>query len=401
MNVCSIEWVSLLFLVSGVFFLLRPVWLRQTMLALCSLGFLATQVPDARGWLALAVFLAAGYVAARFFQRHPSRAGFLAYLLVFIIKQYDFVKSLLPASFFQRGVALVGLSYMLFRQIHLVVDALEGQIEHLSLWNYLNYQLNLFGLIAGPIQRYQDFCQSWMRLDAVWTDAYGVLKACLRIFIGVIKVTALAPPCLAAYKSLSENYVASTSGWKAAAQFLLLLYLFPAYMYFNFSGYCDMVIAGASLVGMKMPENFNYPFLSRNLGDFWTRWHRTLGFWIRDYLFTPLFKNSAQRWPRHAVGLSYASFFIAFVLAGMWHGSTWNFAIFGFLNGVGVAAAKVWETFLVRRFGRQGLKAYLQSPRIRAAAIVASFHYVCFTMLFFPSDLQQTTAILRHVIRLR
>lgn len=402
MDVCSIPWLLGLVLASAVFFFLPEVRPRQVALALCSLGFLATQVPNVSGWIALVVFLAAGYLAVRIIRRFPSRVVLFWYLLVLVgafvyIKQYAFLQFLLPAAVLHHTVMVVGFSYMLFRQIHLVVDGMQGQIEGFSLWNYLNYQLNLFGLIAGPIQRYQEFNECWTQLTPILTDWQAILKAYLRIFIGVIKIMALAPPCLAAYKTAFDNFASIASAGAGARQFLLLLYLFLAYLYFNFSGYCDMVIGGGSLLGLRMPENFNYPFLSRNLSDLWTRWHRTLGFWIRDYMFTPLFKTSVERWPRLANPLSMASYLIAFSLAGIWHGSSGNFLIFGLLNGVGVCAAKLWELFLLKRSGRKGLKAYLQSDWIRMAATICTIHYFGLTLIFFSSDLKQALSIFRHL----
>src|SRR6185369_5069735 len=110
---------------------------------------------------------------------------------------------------------------------------------------------------------------------------------------GIIKIVLLAAPCLAYYESISEAFLKGDplSPTKAAVKILVWLYLYPLYIYFNFSGYCDIVIAGASLFGITMPENFDSPFLARNLIDYWTRFHKTLGFWIRDYVFTPLFRT--------------------------------------------------------------------------------------------------------------
>ena len=405
MNVCSLEWLFCLLLASAGFFLLRSVRAKQLVLALCNFGFLATQIADGRAWIVLALFLTSGYLVARLLQTYPHRAIFIGYLLVLVIafaylKQYAFLKAIVPASLFGRAVAVVGLSYLLFRQIHVLVDAMQDQIVSLTFWNYLNYQLNLFGLLAGPIQRYQDFCNDWMTLTPILHDASGILKAYLRVFVGVIKIVLMAPPCLWAFDTLASQFTHTRPAWKTAVEFLLLLYLFPIYLYFNFSGYCDMVIGGARLFGLRMPENFNYPFISRNLNDFWTRWHRTLGFWIRDYLFTPLFKLGAERWSSHVIALSFFCYFGAFFIAGIWHGSTWNFAIFGLLQGLGVSIAKAWEMLLTRRFGRQWFKRYLQSAKIRMLAVLANFHYVCLTVLFFPTDLNRSLSILKHLVGL-
>ncbi len=406
MNVCGIEWVACLLVASALFFNLPNVSLRQGLLALCNAGFLVTLVPDAGAWIALAAFLGIGYLTVRVMLVNPRRIILIIYLaaLIFafvVLKQYAFLRLVLPATLFQRVVATVGLSYMLFRQIHVVVDAFQGQIENFSLWNYLNYQINLFGFIAGPIQRYQDFCQYWLRLEPIATDLEAILRAYLRVFLGVLKIAIVAAVCLAAYQHCAATLAGThPSGigarLKSTLTFLGMFYFYPAYIYFNFSGYCDMVIGGASLFGVKMPENFDRPFLSRNMIEYWTRWHRTLGFWIRDYVFTPMYKAIAGRWPHKAASLAFLCYFVALFLTGIWHGSTWNFVIFGLLNGIGVAAAKLWENHLIRRGGRQGLRNYLHSRVIRVGAVMANFHYVCLTILFFPSDLAGTFQLLKH-----
>jgi alginate O-acetyltransferase complex protein AlgI len=402
MNVASLEWVLGLLIVSACFFHLPRVRHRQTLFSLCSFAFLAMQSLTWSAWVLLLAFLVAGYGSAKLLSRRPSRLLLAAYLSALIgvfvfVKQYSFLTFLLPGRAFEHKFVLVGLSYMLFRQIHFVVDAYQGQIQHLSLWNYVNYQLNLFGLLAGPIQRYQDFCEDWLQLKPICSNLHEVLRSYLRVFVGVIKVLGIGNVCLGVYSSVLARYLSEPAGWRTVGAFVLMLYLFVAYLYFNFSGYCDIVIGGASLLGLRMPENFNYPFVSRNIGDLWTRWHRTLGFWIRDYLFTPLFKSSVERWPSCATLLSFAAYFVAFTLAGLWHGSTWNFLVFGLLHGSGVASAKLWEMFLIRRRGRAGLKLYLQNSLIKFVAIVATIHYFSFTLIFWYHGMGESRSILKKL----
>jgi D-alanyl-lipoteichoic acid acyltransferase DltB (MBOAT superfamily) len=135
-----------------------------------------------------------------------------------------------------------------------------------------------------------------------------------------------------------------------------------------------------------VPENFNRPYLARNMIDFWTRWHMSLTFWIRDYIFTPTYMGIARRWPARAAGLAFLCYFLALFLAGVWHGATWNFVVFGVLNGIGVSAAKLWENVLIARYGRPGLRRYLSSPPVRRLAQVANFHFVCLTIVFLRPE---------------
>jgi alginate O-acetyltransferase complex protein AlgI len=400
MSVCSIEFLLALLLASGIFFWLPGVRARQLFLATCSGAFLYSHLPDSAAWIALAIFVVTGYAAALILRVYPRGlllGGYVALVVAafVVLKQYDFLKAVLPPTVFARTIAVVGLSYMLFRQIHVAVDALQGQIERLSFWTYLNYQLNLFGLLAGPIMRYQEFQECWDRLEPILTTSHNIQRAYRRVFWGVLKVAAIAALCLSTYEWMASAFTGGShsSRWVVPVKFLLLFYLYPAYIYFNFSGYCDIVIGGASLFGLKLPENFDRPFLSRNMIEFWTRWHETLGFWIRDYLFTPLYLTVAKRWPRRAPSLAFLCFFTALFVAGVWHGSTWNFVVFGVLNGVGVAAAKLWESYLVARKGRKGLRDYLELKSVRALAVAATFNFVCLTLFFVPGGLDRSLTI--------
>lgn len=411
MNVCSLEWLVAFLALSTLFFLAPGVRLRQVLFAACNAGFVATMVPNAAGWIALAAFIGFGFLAATLLRRFPRKSILVLYLAVVLsafvfLKQYSFIRLILPETFFRRTIATVGWSYILFRQIQVAVDALQGQIENLSLWSYLNFQLNVFGFVAGPIQRYEEFCRYWTACAPILGDAESILRAYLRIFTGVVKITLFGAFFLARYRECSDVLTddlragQETFG-RRLLQLVMLYYSYPPYLYFNFSGYCDMVIGGAALFGLKMPENFDRPYLSRNMIDFWTRFHRTLGFWIRDYIFTPMYKALAVRWPKSGTTVACFCYFAAFFLAGTWHGSTWNFVVFGFLNGLGLAAAKLWETWQVKRAGRAGLRTYLQNPIIRLAAIIATVHYAGLTQLFFAAKLPTLSHIVENVFASR
>jgi D-alanyl-lipoteichoic acid acyltransferase DltB (MBOAT superfamily) len=294
---------------------------------------------------------------------------------------------------------------MLFRQIHFLIDTIEGQIERVSLWSYANYQLNLFALISGPIQRYQDFDGQWKTLRPIIEDDHALARAYFRLLVGFVKLAIVATAFMSLYeRSMStltrvELTGAELGRMEAIGHFLAILYSYPVYLYLNFSGYCDVVIAGACLVGIKLPENFDRPYLARNVLDFWTRFHRTLGFWIRDYLFLPLYKGVAERWPARAEPMAFLCYFVAFFVVGIWHGPTANFVVFGLLQAIGASATKLWERHLVKRRGRAGFRQYMQSWRIRAAAIVCTLHFEFVSLLFFPVDVGTTVQMLRTVYR--
>jgi D-alanyl-lipoteichoic acid acyltransferase DltB (MBOAT superfamily) len=410
MSVASLEFLVALLLLATVFFYLPGSQWRQGLLAACNAAFLYLLIPNAASWVALGVFLLSGYAVALLLRNWPSRLLFAAYLVMLvaaflILRKYDLVTAHLPQSLTTHVVSVVGLSYILFRQIHFLVDMFERQIERTSLWAYANYQLNFFTLLSGPIQRYQDFYRQWETLSPVLEDGHAVRMVYFRLLIGIVKIAVLATFFMSLYQRSADALLQTSGGAlelgrnAAIGHFLGVLYFFPAYLYLNFSGYCDVVIAGASLVGIKLPENFDHPYLARNVIEFWTRFHRTLGFWIRDYLFLPMYKGVAERFPKRADSLAFLCYFVAFFVAGIWHGPTANFVMYGLLQGVGVSAAKLWERHLLRKRGRAGLKHYIESSRVRVIAIACTLNFECFSLLFFPGDIHTTLQMLQTVFR--
>ncbi len=376
---------------------------------------------DAASWAALAIFLGSGYLMARVLRRWPSHWLFSLYLVVLVaafvvLKQYPVLGWVLPQVWGQslleslgmpirNGVLLhviriLGLSYMLFRQIHVLVDAMQGQIENISLWSYANYQLNLFTILAGPIQRYQDFDEQWHTLQPVLADPHELLRNCLRLLLGVLKIALIAPLFYQGWDELQVGLVNHrVAGWKYLVEFPVVFYFYPIYIYCNFAGYCDIVIAASRFFGMKLPENFNRPYLARNVIEFWTRWHITLGTWIRDYLFMPMYKPVVERWPKQAPSLAWIFYFPAFVVAGAWHGTTLNYLFYGIWQGLGASATKLYERWLLARRGRNGLRAYLQSPRVRLAAILLNLHFQCVSLLIFSQrDVGDSWQLFRGLI---
>jgi len=384
LSVAGLEFLAALLAGSSVYACLRGVWVRRVFLTACNALFLWGFLPDALTAATLLAFVLSGYGAARWLAARPSTSGLTLYLTAltaaFIyLKKYAFLQLLPGASLLDHTLDLVGLSFVFFRQIHYVVDAKQGAITQFTLWGYLCYQFNLFTLLAGPIQRYQRFHEDWQSLTPQHPDAHALRMTFLRILLGVIKVSFLGEVCL----RVAFNPPAALGGTLAS---MLTFYLYPAYVYFNFAGYCDIVIGGASLAGLRVPENFNRPYLARNMIEFWTRWHMSLTFWIRDYIFTPCYLAIARRWPSRASAMSFLCYFLALFLAGVWHGASWNFVVFGVLNGVGVSAAKLWENIILARRGRKGLHAYLASRPIRLAAQVANVHFVCLTIVFLRPE---------------
>jgi alginate O-acetyltransferase complex protein AlgI len=399
MAICSLGFLFFCAAAVIVFQLAPGKLLRQILLAATSAIFLASLVPDARSWRWFAFTLATTYgalVLVRARKRGTIVAAAIGFsLLLFLyLKRYSLLADFVPIpsewDIRLHAVEVVGLSYMIFKFIHMLVDQWQDQLEPFSLWTYLNYQLSFFTVTAGPIQRYNDFRRYWEEMDLKPSETRDSVLLWIRILTGMIKIGVLGAYAYAAFHrsstSLRPNVLANV---------MTCLYAYPVYLYFNFSGYTDVVIGAAGLLGFRLPENFNRPWMARNVLDFWDRWHITLTHWIRDYVFMASYKVAATRFPGGARYWSYALLFFALFLAGVWHGTTDAFVVFGALNGLGAAVTRAYGDVLRATLGRQRLQAYMKSRVVHAIAIVVTFHYVCLCQLFFATNLDRGRLILR------
>jgi alginate O-acetyltransferase complex protein AlgI len=223
----------------------------------------------------------------------------------------------------------IGLSFFVFGAISYSVDVFRKTVSaESSLVNYATYQAMFGHLVAGPIVRYQSVAD---RLKSRRFDVDEFVEGLRRFMLGfaqkVLVADTLAPLVDAGY-SIS----APTN-----ADVVLTVLAYTLHLYFDFSGYSSMAIGLGLMVGLKFPENFNDPYLSASLPDFWRRWHISLSSWLRDYLYIPLGGNRGSR------GRTYFNLLMTMGLGGLWHGASWTFFIWGLWHGMGLAVARLWN----------------------------------------------------------
>jgi alginate O-acetyltransferase complex protein AlgI len=268
--------------------------------------------------------------------------------------------------------ATISLSFLTFRLVHLALDTHAGLVSRPGWLPFLNYVFFVPVSAAGPIQRFQEFEPQLREPQAM--DGGVFLSAIRRIILGIAKKVLVA--------TFLSPYVLGNMEPFGRHPFLVLAAacaLYSVYLYVDFSGYTDIAIGSARLFGIRLPENFNKPWLAVDLQDFWTRWHMTLSIWLRVYLFFPMMKWLVGRFPGGARRTDPAlAVIITFAIAGAWHGDAWGFLIFGLLHGLGMAAV-----FLAR--GRP-IRAEALSPAARLLARVATFAYVsaCWIPFVYP-----------------
>lgn len=221
--------------------------------------------------------------------------------------------------------------------IQVAIDTGEGLIPRIRWLTFYNYVFFAPVSVAGPIQRYQDFEASLDDPADIGRDAF--LDGIQRIVHGIAKKVLIAVPLTPYVLGNMEP-----CGNHPALVLLASCALYSVYIYADFSGLTDIAIGGARLFGIRVPENFNRPYLATDLQDFWNRWHMTLTQWLRTYLFYPFLKMLTYRFPSHAKRLCpIAALLVTFAVAGLWHGNSWNFLVFGLMHGVGIAFSFVFR----------------------------------------------------------
>jgi alginate O-acetyltransferase complex protein AlgI len=253
----------------------------------------------------------------------------------------------------------IGISFFTFQAISYVVDVYRGETRAASLGDVAILQAFFPHLVAGPIVRANELLPQ-LRTPR---DPRAVLAgpAIFLIVGGLLKKTVIADELARRVVDPVYNDPAAHS----SAELTLAFYAFAAQIYCDFSGYTDMAIGLALLLGYQLPQNFNRPYLALSLQDFWRRWHMTLSRWLRDYLYIPLGGNRGGR------RRTYRNVMLTMLLGGLWHGAAWTFVLWGGIHGVGLAV----ERWARERFGGFRVPAWV--------AWFVTFHVVCIAWVFF------------------
>jgi D-alanyl-lipoteichoic acid acyltransferase DltB (MBOAT superfamily) len=403
MTTCSIGFVLFAAVLAIVIPSMPRIGVRQYILGAANLVFLLSLVTSISSAVSVLLFVLATYLALWLLRKKPFPgmvpATICIVVLVFLIlRRYTFLNWMLSESTWAQIPEVIGISYMLFKFIHMVVDQSQGQLAPFTFLSYVNYQGLCFTLTAGPIQRYNDFYQYWTSRELPALDTREALNCWNRLLTGMIKVAVLAGIALYLFEGSRTQLLADPHNY-VLGRFAIFFYSYAIFMYFNFSGYTDIVIAAARLIGLTLPENFNRPYIARNVIDFWNRWHITLTHWIRDYIFMTSYKAVAEQFPHKAKQFGYGLLFLSLFLAGVWHGSTTGFIVFGAIHGIGAATNQLYGDMLRTWLGREGFNKYLKNRFYRVAAILLTVHYVCFAFMFFSCGVNGARQILGIVGR--
>jgi D-alanyl-lipoteichoic acid acyltransferase DltB (MBOAT superfamily) len=335
------------------------------------------------------------YTMLRAFVARPTWRPWMAFLsplLVLVSIRYLLpVAEAEPGGFMPYGPMFVGISYLAFRASHLVLEVRNGMVPIPGFFEYLGFCFFAPTLSVGPINPFSNHRRGFDSKRALIPAS----RAALRILVGLVKYKFLGSVCfqLSYANLLADDHF---HHWIDLPVAILFYYLF---LYCNFSGFCDAAIGVAGLIGIPVAENFDNPLASRNVKDFWNRWHMTLSIYMRDVLFSPLSKYlvrlSGPAYVNHAVALTIV---VVFLLVGIWHGVGWNYAAFGAVHALGVVTNHYYTIGLKKWLGRDRFKAYNENPWLHAAAVVVTFCYCAASLFFFANtflEMKQIFSILR------
>ena len=374
---------------------------RSIVLMLSSLIFLVALAKNPVVLIPLAVFLLLGYAGLAMLERGWSKRAvwsILAIILAYVwLKKYTF----LPEGIFLHfPYFTLGLSYIFFRVLHLLIEAGEnfgaaspgGEAKQkVGIGSYLLYTLNFTTFVSGPIQRYNEFARDQFaeRPIALGMDVIGLQLE--RIVRGFFKVNVMAMLLHIVQENGIEQLTQPVSAGHKILAAIQLTVAYPFFLYANFSGYIDIVIGLARLMRIELPENFDRPFSASSFLDFWNRWHITLSTWLKTYVYNPLLMVLMRRVESLAMQpfLGVICFFVTFFLIGVWHGRTSEYVVFGILQGGGVAINKLWQLWLARVLGRKGYKELARNGIYIAFGRGLTFSWFAFTMFWFWANWKQ------------
>ena len=269
----------------------------------------------------------------------------------------------------------LGISFFTFQQIGFLADAYKGEVGACSLREYVLFVSFFPYVSSGPIVNAQEMLPQYRQIGRQRLD-WAKFSGGLYLFaLGLSKKVLLADTF---GKAVDAGYgnVAGLSGTDA----WLVMLFYTLQLYFDFSGYCDMAVGLGKMIGLEVAENFDAPFHSASVKEFWRRWHMTLGRFFTRYVYIPLGGN------RRGKMRTLCNVMIVMLLSGLWHGAAWTFVLWGFLHGVGMIWDNLEHPHLPKKWMRQA----------------ATFAYVCMTFVFFRAEsIEQGVDVLKSIVSLK
>lgn len=284
---------------------------------------------------------------------------------------FDTYSAFMGAEFAPMDIFLpVGVSFFTFQSLSYTLDVYRGELKPVdSIVDYAFFVTFFPQLVAGPIVRASEFLPQIHKPTIVTREMFGT--AVFLVGCGLFKKAVISD-----YISINfVDRVFEAPALYSGLENLFAIYGYALQIYCDFSGYSDMAIGIALMLGFRFPMNFNSPYKAINITDFWRRWHMSLSRWLRDYLYISLGGN------RKGKIRTYINLMITMLLGGLWHGASWRFIIWGGLHGAALAVHKWFSDRSKKESSDE-----LISPITRITKILVTFHFVCLCWIFFRAN---------------
>jgi membrane protein involved in D-alanine export len=275
-------------------------------------------------------------------------------------------------------IGFLGISYLTFKGLQILIEIRDGIIKkNISLHLLLYFFLFFPTISSGPIDRFRrfekDFYEKKPREEYLNLITSGFHKIIIGFFYKFI-LAYLINEYLLTNSFIIENH--------SFVQRLLYMYSYSMYLFFDFAGYSAFAIGISYLLGIKTPENFNMPFISRNIKDFWNRWHMTLSFWFRDYVYMRfVFLMTKKKWLKNKYLISYLGYFTLFFLMGVWHGLENHYILYGLYHAFLIISFDIFERL------NKKYKFWPNNKLTHVMSIIITFHAICFGFYIFSGHL--------------
>jgi len=309
------------------------------------------------------------------YRKNKNAAG-IFYLLIFLALLPLLLVKVIPFFEIHTTIGFLGISYLTFKSVQVLIDLRDGTLKDYRSVDFISFLLFYPTISSGPIDRFKRFKQDMTSIPTKEEYRLLVFQGTNKIFLGFLYKFIIA-------SFLNANVIQTL--YVQEHSFLptvIYMYAYSLYLFFDFAGYSCFAIGVSYYLGIKTPENFHLPFLSRNIKDFWNRWHMSLSFWFRDYVYMRfVFLFTKKKWIKNRYTVSYLGYFVLFLLMGLWHGLALHYIVYGLYHAGLIIGFDVFDRWNKKH------KKWKKTKWTYPISLLITFHVICFGFLLFSGRL--------------
>ena len=314
-------------------------------------------------------------------KKNNSRIFYLAVLMaiapLFLMKVTPFLSH--KPSF----IGFLGISYLTFKSVQMIMEIRDGTIKSYRIYRYIQFLLFFPTISSGPIDRYRRFEKDVENTPDLNNYLYLLEKGIHNLFLGFLYKFIIGYYLGQVLMPMVAKFAEKSGG--LSWDLVIYMYVYSLYLFFDFAGYSLFAVGTSYLMGYDTPINFNKPFLSWNIKEFWNRWHMTLSFWFRDFVYMRLmFMLIKKKVFKSRIVASNVGYFALFLLMGVWHGLTWYYLAYGLYHATLICVTDAWL-----RFKKKHKEKIPSNKLTHAFAVFLTFNAVCFSFLIFSGFLDK------------